>query len=99
MANDFIKCDTTDTNAFMSRDVVSVAQQTRQLIDLLEAIIDRGFRLFENGPPTNFAGFEQACGLNPGQGQVVFDLLNGTKAALLGTGQNANAVELKNRVG
>ncbi len=99
MANDFIKCDTLDTNAFMARDVVQAAQMTRNLIDLVESLIDRGFRLFESGPPTNFAGFEQACGIDPGQGQVVFDLLNGTKAALLGTGQSANAVELKNRVG
>ncbi len=99
MANDFIKCNTLDTSAFMANDVVRAARQTRELIDLVESLIDRGFRLFDSGPPTNFAGFEAACGIAPGQGQVVFDLLNGTKSALLGTGQSANAVELKNRVG
>ena len=100
MANDFIKCATNNANAFMAADVVQASKLTRNLIDLLESIKDRGFRLFNSGPPINMAGFEAACGLAPGQGQIVFDLVNGTLNAMSGIGPaNANAIEFKNRVG
>lgn len=98
MANDFIKCNTTDGNAFMAADIVRLAKMTRELLDLADSVRDRGFRLFETNP-LDFSGFEAACGIPEGSGQTVFDLVNGTRAALLGEAQNANAVELKSRVG
>ena len=96
MANDFIKCNTSDTNAYMAADVVTASRQTRQLMDSLKSIVDRGSHLFA---AANFAPFEAACGLQPGQGQTVYDTINGAYLAMTGAAQNPNAVALKDRIG
>lgn len=96
MAADFILIDRFDnTNPFAS-ELITVAAQLRAAQETLLKIQAKGFRMFEGN---DFSVFEQHYGIPTGQGNTVFDLVNGTVMALAGTAQNANAQELINRVG
>lgn len=99
MAADFITIERTDSNAIFAHLLQQAGPLVRQLENLLSEIQEKGYRMFESGPPADFTVFEQKFGIPEGQGQTVFDLVNGTLMALQGTAQNANAQELKNRVG
>lgn len=96
MAADFILIDRFDnTNPFAS-ELITVAAQLRAAQETLLKIQAKGFRMFSG---SDFSTFETNYGIPTGQGQTVFDLINGTVMALAGTAQNANAQELINRVG
>lgn len=99
MANDFIRINQADSAAKFATDLKNAATKTRELLDLYDAIISRGYHLFESGPPVDFAGFEVAHGIPTGTGQTVWDMVNGALGAMTGTMQNEQAVNLKNRVG
>lgn len=96
MAADFIPIIRNDSQAIFFQDLVSLPQQVRALVDKLESVQQRGFRMFEG---SDFTVFETKFGIPTGQGQTAFDLVNGTLQAMTGQAQNANAVELMNRVG
>jgi len=98
MASRFIPITLTDTNARFALDLKRASDLTRQLMDTLDGIVDRGFRFLGEEEP-DFAAFEAAYGLASGAGQTVFDVVNGTKQALNGQAQNANAVDLRDRIG
>ncbi len=97
MASSFITLKITDTNARFVGDLKQASNLTRQLMDLLDSITDRGFRYL--GSPADYAAFEVAYGLPTGTGQAVFDICNGTRLALTGAAQNNQAIELRDRIG
>lgn len=95
MASSFIKIALTDTNARFVGDLKRASDLTRQLMDVLDSIVDRGFRFL--GDPAEFAEFEEAYGLPPGTGQTVFDIVNGSRIAM--TSGDAHPVSLRDRIG
>lgn len=97
MASSFIPITLNDSNARFAQDLKRASDLTRQLMDTLDGIVDRGFRFL--GSPAEFAAFEAAYGLPTGTGQTVFDIVNGTKLALNGDAQNGNAIDLRDRIG
>lgn len=104
MAADFITLNRTSSTAPFVNELVSIPNDVRRLIDRLEQVREKGFRMFvpageNNNPPADFSVFETKYGIPTGQGQTVFDLVNGTLIALKGEAANANALELMNRVG
>jgi hypothetical protein len=100
MAADFIKIDRNDNAAPFAGEIISAVAQLRTAQDTLLKIQAKGFRMFDTVPdPDDFSVFETNYGIPTGSGQTVFNLVNGTVIALAGTGQNANAQELINRVG
>lgn len=94
--DDFIKIDRTNSTAVFSSEMVTLPQDLRRVMDKLEKIQQMGYRMFDD---PDFTMFETNFGIPTGQGQTVFNLINGTILALTGAAQNANAVELVNRVG
>jgi len=96
MPNDFIKISRTDTNAIFSGDVLTAVRLTQELRTLLQKLIERGNHQFSTG---DFAEFEGNHGVPAGQGQTLFDMLNGTQQVLNGDAQNSQAIALCERVG
>ena len=96
MANDFIKINQADSSAKFAADLKTATVQTKNLLELYAALIARGQHMFDG---SDFTDFEEMHGLPVGTGQTVYDMLNGALIAMNGTGQNAQAVALKNRVG
>lgn len=98
MPIDFIRVDpnTTPQSQFYGSKLVSFTQQLRAAIDLLDQI--KGVMDHMN-TGVNFATIESTFGIPAGQGQTIYDLLNGTSMALRGTAQNSNALSLIDRVG
>lgn len=97
--SDFIKIDRTTSTAVFSNELVSLPQNLRRVMDQLQKIQEMGYHMFDAGSPPDFTVFETNFGVPTGQGNTVFDLVNGTLLALNGDAQNANATELINRVG
>jgi hypothetical protein len=95
---DFIRVNpnqTPDAQMYGSK-LVSLTQQLRATIDLadqLKTLMDH----MNTG--TNFADIEATFGLPAGDGQTVYDLMNGTLLAIRGQAQNSNALSLIDRVG
>lgn len=100
MAADYIKIDRSNTLAPFAQEIILAVAQLRQAQETLLKIQAKGFRMFDTTPdPDDFSVFETNYGIPIGNGQTVFNLVNGTVLALNGTAQNANAQELINRVG
>ena len=99
MANDFIKLNVNDTNAFLSRDVKSAIESVRSAITQLNKVVGILQHNFDAGQSIDWTTVEEICGLQSGEGQTLFTLLDGSRGVLAGEFQNNNAVELINRVG
>lgn len=99
MAAQFISIARTDSNATHFQKILSVPGRITTLINDLESIVASFYMMDEGAGPGQFALFETKYGIPEGDGQAVFDLVNGTLSALKGDAQTANAVELSNRVG
>jgi len=87
MARTFIKIDTTMPGATHSGLLRGYVQQQRNAYEVgsrLKAIMTN------NTDNTNFADIEALFGLAAGDGQAVFDLVNGTVGANEGVFQNDN---------
>jgi hypothetical protein len=97
--SDFIKIDRTNSAAVFASKLVALPGELRRVMDKLEEIQQMGYHMFTAGSPPDFTVFETNFGIPTGQGNAVFDLVNGTLLALNGTAQNANALDLVNRVG
>jgi len=95
VAVDVIKVNNLDTNAKMAADVLRAVRLARELYELTGSLRLRAYHLFEG---SDFTALEEACGLEPGHGQTLFTLIDGTHGVLDGTFQNANAIDLMNRV-
>jgi hypothetical protein len=96
MALDYIVVDSSTTTAKFARDLINFTRSLRSAIDQLDAVkavMDHS----NNG--VSFTQIETLFGLASGQGQTVYDLVNGTRLALSGSAQNSNALALIDRVG
>lgn len=93
MASSFIAVNLQDTNARFAADLKRASQIARELTDILDGIVERGFIML--GDPASFDDFEDKYGLPDGTGQTVFDIVNGSKIAL----QANDVVSLRNRIG
>lgn len=98
MAADYIKIDRNNTAAPFAGEIISAVAQLQQAQQTLLKIQGKGFRMFTTSPD-DFSVFETNYGIPTGQGQTVFNLINGTVMALKGELLTANAQELINRVG
>jgi hypothetical protein len=96
MASTVIKTSRTDASAIHAAEVRDFVNTVRKALQLGETLSERGFRYI--GSPADFAEFELTHGLSTGQGQTVFDMINGTLGAMKGTMQNDQAIELTERV-
>jgi hypothetical protein len=96
MAIEFIKIDVQAQGA-------SQANTLKQWIDILRSAYEIGERIqakmnnMHDG--TNFAMLEQMHGLPAGEGQTVFDLVNGTIGSMEGRFQVADAKTITETVG
>ena len=96
--NDFIAVIRTDSAAVNSGKILTAVAQVRAALSTLQEIVDVGYHNFTTNPD-DFTAFEKLFGIPTGHGQEVFTLINGTRGALKGEFQNANAVDLINRIG
>jgi hypothetical protein len=98
MPTDFLRADPSLTPAaqFYASKLVSTSKGLRSVIDQLEEIFAV---MSHNNNGSTFTQIETLFGLASGNGQAVFDLVNGTLLALKGTAQNSNAISLIDRVG
>ena len=96
MANDFITINQADSAAKFAQELKQATVLTKQLMDLYGILIARGSHMNNGGV---FTEFETKHGLPAGQGQLVYEMIDGANKAMLGTLQNAQAVALKDRVG
>lgn len=100
MANDFIKISRTDSAATHAPKILAAVSQVRTAYATLREIIEIAYHNFDTAPdPDDFSDFEELFGIPVGQGEAVFTLLNGTRGALAGEFQSANALDLISRVG
>jgi hypothetical protein len=100
MAADFIQIVRSDPNtAPFAQELIAASAQMRIAFETLKRIQGKGFNMFEPGPPADFAEFETLYGIPPGEGQTVFDLVNGSVMAMEGGATNDDCIELMNRVG
>lgn len=95
MARDFINVNTT----------AATATQSRTLIDFSRALriaYDQGKRILaimgHNNDGTVFTDIETLYGLPAGQGQVVFNLVNGAIGSMEGTFQVPDAKTITERI-
>jgi len=96
MARDFVKIDTassTATQAGLLRNYIQVLRQAFELGTRVKAVMTH------NNDGVNFADIELYFGLPAGKGQFVFDLVNGSTGAMVGTFQNNNCQTITEQVG
>lgn len=100
MAAPFITVSRTDLNATHALRILSLQSRARDLMSEIEEFIAESFQMFDGVGVDQFNLPKIKYGVSTNaEAQTVFDLLNGTLAALKGTDQNANAVELATRIG
>lgn len=96
MAADFILVTRNNSAAPFAGDPINLSRQIRSLLEIAQSISDKGARMVSG---TDYTLFETLYGLPTGAGQPYLNFVNGTISALKGTAQNANAIEIMNRVG
>jgi hypothetical protein len=96
MANDFIKLDRNNANATQCGALLNY-------ISLLRQAYEMGMRvrsiMTHNNTGTDFTQLEALFGVPVGKGQQVFDLVNGSTGAMVGTFQNNNCQTITEQVG
>jgi len=95
MARDYITITSTatTTQAPLLKSYISALRQAYNLGVQCAAIMTH------NNDGTNFADIEALFGVEAGQGQVVFDLVNGSTGAMNGTFQNTDCKTITEKVG
>lgn len=93
MANDFIKINRLLTTATEAQNLLSVISQWRAATAAVLAMRNRMQHMTDG---STFATLEGLCGLEDGQGQNAFALLDGTVSAITGSGY---ATDLQNKIG
>lgn len=88
--SDFIQVERNVSTATHAPLLLLAVQQGRQFKQTLDAIISIGFHNFDAGPPADFTAFEALFGV-PGNGQAVFNFVNGAKNSFEGTQQTDDA--------
>jgi hypothetical protein len=95
MAIDVIKIDASITTATQARALLNLVTAMRVAYDQVQQVL-RVMSHLNDG--SNFAQIEAQYGLAAGQGQVLFNLVNGTKGSMEGVFQVADAKTLTERV-
>jgi hypothetical protein len=96
MARDFIRIDRTTTTATHAGLLLQYAQQLRQAYQTGKHILAV---MGHNNDEQDFTDIEALFGLPAGQGQAVFDLVNGSVGSMEGAFQVDDAKELSERLG
>ncbi len=103
MAAPFITLDRTNTTvATHVPRALDLQVRTARLILDLQQIIAEMFQMFDGdgSQDAHYTLVTTKFGLESNaKAHILFDLLNGELAALKGTGQNANAVDVADRLG
>ena len=94
-AIDFIKVSSNDTNATRASALVSAARALREAYEQLGYVLDNMNHLHDG---TDFSQIETFYGLEAGNGQVEFNLINGAKGSMDGMFQVADARDLTVRI-
>jgi hypothetical protein len=96
MARDFIKIDVNAAGAIHS-------VKLKNFVNILRAAQDQGHLILDIMSHANdgtvFTDIETLFGLPTGQGQIVFNLVNGTLGSMTGTFQVADATTITSKVG
>lgn len=95
MARDYITITPTQTSvqAGLLRSYISALRQAYNLGVQCAAIMTH------NNDGTNFTDIETLFGIEAGEGQTVFDLVNGSTGAMVGTFQNTDCKTITEKVG
>lgn len=99
MAADFILCSTSTTTATRAQAMKGAVNQFRAAQQALSAELAIMNHLFVSGESPDFTAMEAQYGLQPGQGQTLFNLVNGSVGAMAGTFQNNQCQLLVAQVG
>lgn len=99
MAANFITITHSDEATHASR-ILQVNVLIKQLREQIDSLVAEGFQMFDGEGAEKFTMLKIKYGVaSNAEAQAVFDMLNGTKQALEGAGQNANAVALATQIG
>jgi len=95
MARDFISItmSTAATKAPLLQSYIASLRQAYNLGVQCAAIMTH------NTDNTNFSDVEVLFGIEAGSGQVIFDLVNGSTGAMVGTFQNSDCKTITEKVG
>lgn len=96
MARDFIKIDVNATGAIHSVKLKNFVGTLRAAQDQGKLILDI---MGHANDGTVFTDIETLFGLPTGQGQAVFNLVNGTLGSMAGTFQVSDAIAITSKVG
>jgi len=88
MPNTFVNIDTNLPGATHSGMLRQLAQTQRMTYELAKKLIE--IMGNNSSPPEDFADLEKLFGIQAGEGQIVFDYVNGLVGALEGTMMNNN---------
>jgi hypothetical protein len=97
MASDFIQINVNNPT------VASQAVQLKMYVQTLRSAYEIGTRvrsiMLHMHDGTNFADLEKQFGLPAGEGNAIFDLVNGSIGAMEGTFQNDDCKQITEQVG
>jgi hypothetical protein len=96
MANDFILITVTTENQTFSQQLKNLAGAMGQIYAQMSAVRNKMSHMFEGG---DFSRIEKEWGIPAGQGQAVYDLINGALSAADGTMQNPNFKTITEKLG
>jgi hypothetical protein len=87
MPNTFVSIDINLPGATHAGLLRALSQQQRTTYELAGRVLEI---MGNNSAPPDFADLEKLFGLQAGEGQIVFDYVNGLVGAMNGTFQNNN---------
>jgi len=97
MASDFIQID------MSNQTVASQAALLKQYVSILRSSYEIGTRvravMLHTHDGADFTELERLFGVPPGEGNAVFDLVNGSIGAMEGTFQNDDCKQITEQVG
>lgn len=96
MARDFIKINTSDAAATQAQNLKNYIITLRSAQDLGQRVLDV---MTHNEDGTNFTDLETIFGIPTGQGQTVFNLVNGSIGSMKGTFQVPDATTITQQLG
>ena len=94
MPKDAILINTSTTTATQAQNLKRLTQMARDFANLAEDILAM---MSHNNDGADWTQLETLYGLSAGNGQITFDMVNGTVGAIDGTMQNSNIRTLAER--
>lgn len=96
MARDFIRINSSDVNATKAGKLLQYVNELRRALETGEHILGI---MNHNNDGQEWADIEALFGIPEGQGQVVYNLMNGSVGSLKGLFQTADGKNLTETVG